>query len=942
MNSDFTRHLERLFTISPPMRNTVSAHPEWLDWLRERIPELSADRLTDYDREWRRFPGISTPGSRDFPDQLRAFKRREYLRIALADTAGYWAFGTIVHNLSQLADAIIGAALHHCWLLLAQDPTTPADVPDCPEGFAVLAMGKLGGNELNYSSDVDLLFFRRTSDSPEELRFFTRLGERLVQALSQPGTDGFLYRVDMRLRPHGEAGPLVPTIDSLAAYYESWGEAWERQALIKARFVAGDRDLGERIEDFLTRFTFSRQLDDWSLEELKRVKHRAEKEHSAGGGRVHIKQGPGGIRDIEFYTQYHQLVAGNRYPEARSGSTLEALEGLAKSRTLLEGEDSQLSLAYLMLRTVEHRLQLRSLTPQSLLPASRGELQALAKGLGFGRPGEEAVPAFETALTGHRSRVRKILERIYLTPGYLRLTEREEEFAQLLSERTPRARARELLAAYGFEDADKAWQNLRLLALGPAGRHLPPNERRVFLEFVFPLLEVLRDSIDPDLALHHLEGFAVASGNRISFLRSLASRRQHLARLTNLLAYSRLCHQILSRHPEFFDSLARGIHLHEGRTAAEMAGELHDRFGAAPKRESRALILRRYRQREMVRIAYRDMAGLAGPLEISAELSDLAEACVLTTLDISRTLPEDVFQDAPEVLTCVSAGKLGSRQMHYASDLDLVFFYQTSEAPEIPAEKRAELQQSLDARVESIIELLKDVTPEGFAYRVDLRLRPEGQSGLLARSWDSFLGYAQQFMQPWERMAMVRSRVLGDSPEGQARWSAILQEVVYDYVWDEKSLESIRHLKRRAETELNRESRTHIDFKHGKGGITELEYLVQFLQLRYGKGNEAARAQPIAMALPALHEAGAITEDECGILLEAHRFQRHVENHYQLQEEWPLREASRESPALTRLARSMGYRGGTPGEDRRKFVSDWMQRAHEVRRLFEKYFVSQE
>ncbi len=932
--------MELLSAVSPPMRNTLSAHPEWLDWLRERIPELSAERLPDYEQEWQQFPGMSVPGSAEFPDHLRAFKRREYLRIALADTAGYWTFSSTVHSLSRLADAVIGAALGHCWILLAQDPTTSAHVPARPEGFAVLAMGKLGGNELNYSSDVDLLFFRRTSDSPEESRFFTRLGERLVHVLAHPGADGFLYRVDMRLRPHGEAGPLVPTIDSLVTYYESWGEAWERQALIKARFVAGDREQGQRIEDFLARFTFARQLDDWSLEELKRVKHRAEREYATGGGRIHVKQGPGGIRDIEFYTQYHQLVAGSRHPEARSGSTLEALEGLAKARTLLEGEESGLSLAYLMLRTVEHRLQLRSLTPQSLLPASRGELETLARGLGFGRAGDEAVLAFEAALTGHRTRVRKILERIYLTPGYLRLTEREEDFAQLLSERTPRARVRELLAAYRFEDTDKAWQNLRLLALGPAGRHLPPNERRVFLEFVFPLLEVLRDSIEPDLALHHLEGFAVASGNRISFLRSLASRRPHLARLTNLLAYSRLCYQILSRHPEFFDSLARGIHLHEGRTAAEMADELRDRFGAAPRRESRALILRRYRQREMVRIAYRDMAGLAGPLEISAELSDLAEASVLTTLDISRVLPEDVFQYAPEVLTCVGAGKLGSRQMHYASDLDLVFFYQAPDAREIPPEARAKLQQSLDDRVEAIIELLKGVTPEGLAYRVDLRLRPEGQSGLLARSWDSFLDYAQQFMQPWERMAMVRSRVLGDSPEGHARWSAILQKVVYDYSWDDESLESVRHLKRRAETELNRESRTHIDFKHGKGGITDLEYLVQFLQLRYGKGNEAARAQRIAQALPALHEAGAITGDECGILLEAHRFQRHVENRYQLQEEWPLREVSRESPALTRLARSMGYRRGAPAEDRRKFVSEWEERAHEVRRLFEKYFVS--
>ncbi|NWG13638.1 MAG: hypothetical protein HXY20_08900 [Acidobacteria bacterium] len=940
MDADFRRNLERLAAVSPPMRNTLAAHPDWLEWLKEQASDLGEERLLDYGQEWSSFRGAVESNSPGFLERLRAFKRREYLRIALADTAGYWSFTTTVRNLSRLGDAVIGAALCHCWSLPDRDPSKPAGIAAGPGGFTVFALGKLGGNELNYSSDVDLLFFRRSSDTPEESRFFTRLGERLIDALSHPGADGFLYRVDMRLRPQGESGPLVPTIDSLVTYYESWAEAWERQALIKARFVGGDRLLGQRFGDFLARYTFARQLDDWSLEELKRVKHRAEREHQAGPGRIHIKQGPGGIRDIEFYTQYHQLVAGSSHPEARAGSTLEALEGLAEARALLDGEVTALSLAYQMLRTVEHRLQLRSLTPQSSVPVSRDELELLARGLGFVREGSEAAPAFEAVLAGHRGRVRKILERIYLTPGYQRLTEREEEFAQLLSERTPKARVREILAAYNFEDTDKAWQNLRLLAQGPEGRHLPPNERRVFLEFVFPLLEVLRDSIDPDLALHHLEGFAAASGNRISFLRSLASRKPHLARLTNLLAYSKRCHQILVRHPEFFDSLARGIHLHEGRTAAEMAGELRERFGAAPKREPRALTLRRYRQREMVRIAYRDMAALAGPLEISAELSDLAEACVLATLEISRVLPEDVFEQAPDVLTCVAAGKLGSRQMHYASDLDLVFFYRAPEHVEQSANERARLQQSLDDRVEAIVELLKGVTSEGLAYHVDLRLRQEGQSGLLARTWESFLDYAQAHMQPWERMAMVRSRALGASPQDQARWARIVRQIVYEYGWDDESLESVRHLKRRAETELNRESRTHIDFKYGRGGVTDLEYLVQFLQLRHGRRSEAVRSPRITQALPALSDAGAITGEECAILLDAHRFQRHVENHYQLQEEWPLREVSRESPALGRLARSLGYQGDSPAGIRRRFISDWEERAREVRRLFEKYFLA--
>jgi glutamate-ammonia-ligase adenylyltransferase len=918
------------------MLSSLVAHPDWLPWLMDQSTDLALSSGQDWERRWSERTAPAAAGSPGFLDQLRAFKRREHLRIALADTAGYWPFETTVRSLSSLADFVIGESLVHCRMVLeAEAPRSRG--PGSPGGFAIFALGKLGGRELNYSSDVDLIFCRDSSDAAEDLRFCTKLGERLVQALSHAGPDGFLFRVDMRLRPHGETGPLVPTVESMVNYYESWGEAWERQALIKARHVAGDDALGRRFLDFVGSYAFARQMDDWALEELKRVKHRAEKEHAAGT-RINLKQGPGGIRDIEFYTQYHQLIAGSRFPGARSGSTLEALRGLAEARVLLEGEETQLELAYLLLRTVEHRLQLKSLTPQSVVPASPGEVDLLARGLGFGSTTVAPARDFENVLNGHRSRVRKILERIYLTPGYLRLTEREEEFAQLLSERTPKGRIRELLAGYGFQDTDKAWQNMRLLALGPEGRHLPPAERRVFLEFVFPLLEVLRDSIDPDLALHHLEGFAASSGNRISFLRALASRRPHLARLTNLLACSRLSHRILSRHPEFFDSLARGIHLHEGRTSSEMLQELRERFGAAPKREPRDLLLRRYRQREMVRVAYRDMAGLAGAVEISRELSDLAEACVLTALDVTRPAPDDVFRENEDALVGIAGGKLGSRQMHYASDLDLLFFYAGPPESESSADSRARLQLSLDARVERLVEFLTAVTPEGVAYAVDLRLRPEGETGLLARSWESFVEHSRRFMQPWERMAMIRCRALGAAEEARRRWAGIAGEAIYGYRWDAEALESIRHLKQRAESEKNKETRTQLDFKNGKGGVADLEYLVQFLQLLHGGRHEGVRVPGVAEALPALREAGALTAAEAAQLLDAHAFQRHVENHFQLQEEWALREVSRESPSIARLARSMGYPPGAAADVRRKFLSDWDDRAREVRRLVDKYF----
>ncbi len=918
--------LGEVLVISPPMRDSLRRHPDWIGWLARRVPRAPGSDPADLAADWRRFLTDRQPGVAPI-DLLRAFKRRAYLEILYRDVAGSACFQETVDRLSALADFVIREALGQCWLGLQADlPATLAGYEGAPHGFSVFALGKLGGAELNYSSDVDLLFCRRVSDSDQELRFLTRLGERLTQALSGTGPDGFLYRVDMRLRPHGETGPLVPTIASMLNYYESWGEAWERQALIKTRFVAGCDEIGRRFLRFVETFTFSRQMDDSSLEEIKRVKHRAEREYAIPG-RVQLKQGPGGIRDIEFYVQFLQLVAGPAHPEARSGTTLIAISALAGAKALLSGEESLLSLAYVFLRTVEHRLQLRSLTPQSILPVDQGELRLLALGLGF--PSEGGL---EAVLQRYRAEVRRILERVYLSPGYLRLNEGEEEFARLLSERAPRERVREILSQYGFEDIDRAWQNLRLLALGPAGRLLPPGERRAFLECVFPLLEVLKDSLDPDQALHNLESFASATGNRVSFLRALASRRPHLMRLSNLLAISNRCHQILIRHPEYFDSLARGVFLHEGRGAEGMLAEIRERIAAAPGGDAPDLVLRRYRQREMVRIAYRDLAGLGDELQISRELSELAEACVCAAAALTAT-PMRGSAPQNDTFEVIALGKLGSRQMHYGSDLDLLFLYEPPPGARSP-EQRASAQREQDGRAERIAELLSGVTAEGMTYAVDLRLRAEGASGLLARTWESFLDHACAYMQPWERMALIRSRALG----GCARWPDAVARIVYEFAWDAGALEAVRHIKRRIETEKSKESRTHLDFKYGKGGVADLEFLVQLLQVQYGGRHPEVRHPGIAQALPALQSAGALTGPETDRLLKAHRFLRRVENRYQLLEEWHSREISRESPKLSRLASSLGYRADARAAARRAFLSDWDENARIVRELFERYF----
>jgi glutamate-ammonia-ligase adenylyltransferase len=940
-SDSFLCSLGNLLAISPPMLDTLRLHPEYLGWLRviseQGINEpdkiLSHGEPVYYQRQYKSW-SKAAEGIEDEFERLRIFKRREYLRISFLDIAGILSFEETVSSLSALADWLINEALGLCWEILFRQNSVRGESSFPKEGLAVIAMGKLGGEELNYSSDVDLVFCRRNPESAKEQNFFSKLGERLVQELSKVRPEGFLYRVDMRLRPHGAAGPLVPTIDSIINYYESWGETWERQALIKARFIAGAEPIGRRFQEFAAAFTFSRQLDESALEDIKRIKHRAEREYAIEP-RIHLKQGPGGIRDIEFYVQFSQLTIGWKFPEVRTGNTLSAIAALARMKVLLDGEERALSMAYAFLRIVEHRLQLRALTPQAVLPEDLKEIEMLARSLGFGDHIDSAAEAFAKTLENYRSQVREILERVYLSPGYLRLNEREEELAQLLSERTPKQRVHELLSQYGFQDIDRAWQNIRLLALGPAGRLLPPSERRAFLEFAFPMLEVIRDTVDPDQALHNLEDFATATGNRVSFLRTLASRRPHLSRLTNLLAISNLCRNILSRHPEYFDSLARGMYLHEGRQTEEMYLELQERRTESPRGEEQHDILRRYRQREMVRIAYRDLAGLADSLEVSRELSDLASACLQAVVDWTHPSAEDITSGASDSLHLIAMGKLGSRQLHYSSDLDMIFLYDSMPEGTEP-DLRARLQKEQDERVEKILEILAMVTPEGTAYPIDLRLRPGGAAGLLARSWESFYEYSRRYMQPWERMALVRSRIV--YPEKlQSRWDSLLSAVVYEHVWSDDDFESIRHIKRRIEAEKSKESRVHLDFKYGKGGIADLEFLVQFLQIKHGAKHPEIRSPGLKDAVYGLCEAEILDQKERDILISANQFQRLVENRHQLMEEWTSREISRESPQLARLAASLGYRRDA-FHARKSFLSDWDNTVRSVRQLVEKYF----
>ena len=851
---------------------------------------------------------------------LTRFYRGIFLRIAIADLTGRIDVEGTMLLMSRLADECIRAAFGAA-IRLVDDRASEAGE------FCVLAMGKLGASELNLSSDIDLVYiFNPPQPSGEGSVAAARIGEIITELLSSG-----CFRIDMRLRPGGRSSPLAVPAQGALNFYESYGQTWERAALLRARPVAGSLELGHRLLDELRRFVYRSYLDFDTLRQLRAMKHQIEAElRSPDLIERNLKLGRGGIRELEFIVQALTLIYGGRDPRIRTEKTITALERLANFGYLPAPRARQLAEAYLYLRNVEHKLQIVSGRQTHTLPRDDPGMRQLAMRLQLGKS-DRAAARLRATLHRHRKLIANQF-RETLAGG-------EEESLPHISDAaraswraaSDRVIAEQRLAALGFAHPKEGFANLEILARGSP--HTPATARRFeLLETIGPiLLDEISQLPDPDLALRNLADFITAVGARTSFLALLEQHPSTRRVLLSLFASSSYLSTLFIRHPDMLDTLVRSDLARRRRSSEELERELSGLIAACTDFESRLDAIRAFRHQEFLRIAIADIAGQLEMIEVETELTLLAETVLREAVRIAFAEIAGQF-GIPEnlKLSCIAMGRLGAAEMSYNSDLDLIFVYDGDVLR--GRESAARIAQRL-------IGVLESRTREGYAYKIDLRLRPSGNQGPLVTSLEGFREYHRQSSSVWERQALVRARVVaGDAALGEAV-EAARAEFVFGRGLSAAEVREIAQMRMRMETEIGVESAARLNLKQGRGGLVDVEFVAQMMALAHGHQHRTLRKRPTRDLLRELEALQLIPSAEATALRDGYEFLARLENRLRIESDQPAWALPTDPDALRPLARRMGYKGDRAPE---KLLSDLQLRREAIRAAFTSCFVREQ
>jgi glutamate-ammonia-ligase adenylyltransferase len=813
---------------------------------------------------------LDTRPARDGDDAeaLARWKRLELLRIAARDLLGYDNLAAVGSALAALADEVLDTAA-----ALAGS-----------NGLTVIGMGKLGGRELNYASDIDVMF---VGDG--------EAGARQVMDIART-----CFKVDADLRPEGRDGPLVRSLESFEAYWDRWAQTWEFQALLKARPVGGEPDLGAAFITAAHTRLWGRPFTADDVRSVRSMKARAEGELKRKGLiDREVKRGRGGIRDIEFAVQLLQLVHGRSDPRLRSPTTLDALAELERAGCVAAEDAEALAHAYQFLRAVEHRLQLVDEQQVHAVPTDITARTRLARVMGYRDTAEgNAVEQLDQALRRHQATVRSIHERLFFRPLL-------ETLAGSTSATLPPGEAATRLAAFGFTDVQRTRQAVHELTRGLS------RGSRLMQQLMPLLLEWLSESPDPDLGLLGLRRLSSGPQRATELATAFRDSPEAARRLCVVVGTSRLLTEALVHHPDLIPALGD-----PEATAARPPAALVQGARAALKwrgelREQQAG-LRRFKAREELRIAARDVLGLEGDdaetvPATGRQLTALAEACVRAALE----------SVSPSVrFSVIAMGRFGGAELSYASDLDLLFVYDGNTAAEFAVAEMA---------AEGLLAFLGEPGP-GRIYATDLDLRPEGKQGPLARSLDGYRTYYERWGATWERQALVRARPVA----GDTDLSRRFMELIDSHVWGELTDDELREI-RRMKARIERErvpagDDPNFHLKLGRGSLSDIEFTAQLLQLQHH-----VRAPGTIAALDALVAHGHLDEDDHRVLVEAYRFCERTRNRWLLVKGAPGDALPTQPEQLARLARSLD---STPAELRESYRRVTRRARQVVQRLF--------
>jgi glutamate-ammonia-ligase adenylyltransferase len=847
---------------------------------------------------------------------LRRRRRAESVRIAVRDIAGLAGLDETLAALSHLADALLGAAL--AWLT-AHDPThAEALRPDGGrEGLVVLAMGKLGARELNFSSDIDLLFaypgeaaIQGGGRGQTPGQYFQRLGQRLIAALHDRTEDGFVYRVDMRLRPFGEAGPLVASFAALEAYYGVHGRDWERYALIKARPVTGRPADQAALLDLLRPFVYRRYLDYGALESLREMKRLVDEEVRRKGLAEDIKRGPGGIREVEFIGQAFQLMRGGRDPDLRERGIRAILAHLGAKNLLPAAHVAELDAGYVYLRTVENRLQEARDEQCQRLPTTPLEQLRLAVGLAEGL-GEADWETAAARLAGHRERVQAHFADLLQDPEAEHRTRPDGPFERahaLWNAGPDPAEQVPLLADAGCPDAQGVAEALGKLKKSQIMQRASRQGRQRLDKLLPLLLADLLPRLDAANVCERAFRLVEACMLRSVYLALLAENPRARTQLAHLLGQSAWIADLLTRQPFLLDELLDPRALYSPLAPSALAEDMTRRLArVGPGDLEQAMeVLRQFKHAQVLRVAAADLHDEVTTRTVSDYLSHIAEEVARTGLAVAEEYLharhgtpqcQDGPSRRPARFGIVAYGKFGGVELGYGSDLDLVFLHDSVDTLGETDGPQPIANDTYFARLsQRFIHLLNTNTPSGRAYEVDTRLRPNGNAGLLVSSLVAFGDYQRRAAWTWEHQALIRARFVAGAPEVGAAFAAIRAEVL-GRARDPVALrDEILAMRARMRAELAKDGPapgpapgpTHgaglFDLKHGEGGITDLEFMVQYGVLRWASAHPALlRGTSNRYLLTALGEAGLLPEAERDALLAAYFAFRREVHHRALQ-----------------------------------------------------------
>lgn len=835
------RVLAALFSGSMTMSELLLAHPEWL-------PVVEADRL----RNPRRLEGLRREVARwlqplieagDYAavlKRIRDFKQREMLRVAARDLARLGRVEQITEEISNIADITLHVVYRACLEQLIKRHGLPYTREHTgkwqPASFSVLGMGKHGGQELNYSSDIDVLFVysaegdvlksppeasRKPSRTISNHQFFTKLAENIIAECTRMTAEGFLFRIDLRLRPEGKSGPLARSLASYESYYAQWGQTWERMMLIKARCVAGDAGLGAEFLEMIQSFRYPRSISEAIPREVAEMKQRIENEVVRSGEiERNVKLGRGGIREIEFVTQTLQVLHAGKLPFLQNSRTLAALEKMREYKLLEPDETLQLREAYCFLRDIEHRLQMEDNRQTHTLPADKKARERVAALMGF-----PSLAKFETRLREHTGGVRRIYDRI------VRIEKREgEELPRDFQESADEWKA--VLALHSFRDPERCLQLAREFVEGPGFGHVSSRTTHIALQLLARFLAMCSKKdgsappnpflSDPDRVLARLDSFVSAYGARSMLYEAWAGNPPLFTLLLLLFDRSEFLAELAIRVPDLVDEIEQSGQLRRKKTAPQILQDL--RCGIQDEDQHRWL--RRYFQAEQMRVGLRDILDLADPEQTQAEITALADAFIEYGLEV--IMRRHQLREPPFAI--FGLGKLGGGELIYASDLDILF----------TAPDSAELPR-LQKLAAEFMDLLSRRTEDGATFETDARLRPDGEKGLLVNTLGAFEEYYRKRALLWEIQSISRARfIAGDAAAGEQFATAAQRLSNFSAgnpgtaAWSEDWKGEIHKMRMRIEKERTPPGKAELAIKTGAGGLMDAEFAAQALCLANG------------------------------------------------------------------------------------------------------------